>query len=185
MTDHHRPHITGPGLDAHFDPSPPKHPVTRDPDAQSDPPTHRLLTHPDTLDPRVAADDAATPLPDSDAEDIAGARLARRLFVAAVLIAITAVVCWVVLPRYGMVLPPIVPPLVFVAIFLGAVLSHAEEHADHDEDDDTPGAPRHASDLARSSSSLGQACQTPDDEGRPITCGGPRPPRFLSKRPKR
>lgn len=171
--------ITGPNLDQHFDPSPLKMPVTRDATAQTDPPTHRLLAHPDNLDPRVADTEGADPYPISDAEDIAGARLARRLFVAAVLIGITAIVCWVVLPRYGMVLPPIVPPLVFIAIFLGAVLSHAEEHAVYDEDADEDN-PRSSTSLARRQAG-DLACQTPDEDGRPITCGGPRPPRFLRK----
>jgi len=170
--------ITGPNLDAHFDPSPPKMPVTRDPAAQSDPPTHRLIAHPDQLDPRVAGIEGQDALPESDAEDIDGARLARRLFVAAVLIGVTAIVCWVVLPRYGMVLPPVVPPLVFVAIFLGAVLSHSEEHAVYDDKGDRIDA-EGSSALARRPTGL--ACQTPDEDGRPITCCGPRPPRFLRK----
>lgn len=166
--------ITGPGFEAL-----PKMPVTRDVSAQPETPTHRLLTHRENLEPRVAHIEGADPIPFDDADDIDGVRLARRLFVAAILIAITAIVCWVILPQYGMTLPVMVPPLVFVAIFLGAVLTHAEEHAERDDEMDLQEDP--STGLAPTSNAIGQACQTPDGDGRPITCGGPRPPRFLRK----
>lgn len=85
-------------------------------------------------------------------------RTARRLFVAFVLSAFVAVLSFVVLPKWGVYLPPMVPVLGFIVILLGTVLGSRED-----------GAARKP------------ACGV-DDEGRPICCSGPRPLRTFRER---
>lgn len=95
-----------------------------------------------------------------------GQRLARRLFIAGALILVAAVVCFVVLPGVGLLLPPVVPVVAFVAIATGALLTgHAEGKIGTPPDD----------------SSLAHANPSPDsrDDGCAVgCCPGPRPPRF-------
>lgn len=81
----------------------------------------------------------------------------KRLVIAFVLVALLAVLCLVVLPRYNVHLPPTVPLLAFVVIVVGTLMSSY-----------TP--PRKK-----------PKCNC-DDEGRPICCSGPRPLRFPTER---
>ncbi|RMH12962.1 MAG: hypothetical protein D6695_05360 [Planctomycetota bacterium] len=109
-------------------------------------------------------DPAASPLDDQPAELIESARhrlreserkprediqIMRRLIVAFLLVAVIAVLSFVILPQYGLHLPPMVPLLAFVVIVVGSLMS-----ADHPP-------PRNRRDC--------------EDEGRPICCSGPRP----------
>ncbi len=59
--------------------------------------------------------------------DEQGKRLARRIVVAFVLVAISAAVFFVVLPSMGLWLPPVVPLASFAVIVIGAVLTHTAE----------------------------------------------------------
>ncbi len=81
----------------------------------------------------------------------------KRLVVAFVLVALLAVLCLVVLPRYNVHLPPMVPLLGFVVIVVGTLMSSY-----------TPPRKKPKCDC--------------DDEGRPICCSGPRPLRFPTER---
>ncbi len=53
-----------------------------------------------------------------------GRRLARRLVVAFVLVLVTAVFFFLIVPRFGVHLPLFVPMLCFAVIAIGAVLAH-------------------------------------------------------------
>lgn len=90
---------------------------------------------------------------------VEGQGLARRLFVAAVLLVLTAVGCFVVLPGVGLDLPLVVPVVAFVAIATGALLTGQAEG--------TIGGP------------ASESAPAPGDEGCAVgCCAGPRPPRF-------
>ncbi len=83
-------------------------------------------------------------------------RLARRLVVAFVLVLVTAVVFFLIVPRFGVHLPLFVPLLCFAVIALGSVLAH------------TGDAPP---DLRK---------PTREDDGFSVgCCPGPRPPRMF------
>ena len=85
-----------------------------------------------------------------------GRRLLMRLIVAFTLVILLGFVCFVVLPDFGVLLPPIVPIAAFAAIVIGSLLTaKAEGHF--------PPPQRRR-----------------EDEGRPIgCCPGPRPPRSM------
>ncbi len=85
-----------------------------------------------------------------------GRRLLLRLIVAFALVILLGFVCFVVLPGFGVHLPPIVPLAAFAAIVVGSLLTaKAEGHFPPPQ-------------------------RKPDDDGRPIgCCPGPRPPRSL------
>ncbi|MCL4742697.1 MAG: hypothetical protein KJZ54_10895 [Phycisphaerales bacterium] len=85
-----------------------------------------------------------------------GRRLVLRLIVAFALVILLGFVCFVVLPDFGVHLPPIVPIAAFAAIVVGSLLTaKAEGHFPPPQ-------------------------RTQEDEGRPIgCCPGPRPPRSL------
>ncbi len=85
-----------------------------------------------------------------------GRRLLLRLIVAFALVILLGFVCFVVLPGFGVYLPPIVPIAAFAAIVVGSLLTaKAEGHFPPPQ-------------------------RKPDDDGRPIgCCPGPRPPRSL------
>lgn len=99
--------------------------------------------------------------------DPPGPSIARRLVIAFVASCILALVCWVVLPRFGVWLPPWIPLASFVVIMIATVLS-ARPDADELEDPDT----QHAS---------GSSCC---DDGRPVCCSGPRPLRIFRENPR-
>ena len=62
-------------------------------------------------------------------------RIIRRLFVAFVLILVTALVCWLVLPKAGFYVPPWLPLAVFAIIVLSALFSPEMGRADDEEAD--------------------------------------------------
>lgn len=102
--------------------------------------------------PTMLIEDARRRLREQEQDQPERPAIARRLVVAFVLVALIAVLCFVVLPEYGLHLPPMVPLLGFVVIVVGTLLGS----------EPGPRKPK-------------CAC---DDEGRPICCGGPRPLRF-------
>jgi len=99
----------------------------------------------------------ADPVDDDDEE---GARVARRLLVAGIAIAGIAVLCWVVLPQFGLVFPPFVPLMLFGVIVFATIVGGNESRPKRARTDDT------------------ECCES-NDEGRPICCSGPRPPRIF------
>lgn len=80
-----------------------------------------------------------------NAEAEQGRRLARRIGVAFVLVALAAVVLLVVLPSLGLALPPMLMVLAFLTIALGAVMAFVGDlHAarmERDPGDDSPRRP--------------------------------------------
>ena len=97
-------------------------------------------TSPD--DPDRLLDEARERIRKQDEQNREGVRLARRLVIAFILIALLGIVFYIVLPEYGLRLDPIVPVLSFLAIFLGAVLTASEENKDEDDFWDDPDDPR-------------------------------------------
>jgi hypothetical protein len=107
--------------------------------------------------------------------------MARRLLVALILSLLISIAVYVVLPRYGVVLPAWIPLLAFLTMVAGSIAIALENDAEKDEDrpevidpngpyySDAP--PPDPDDLVRF-----------DDEARPITCCGPRPVGEASKR---
>ena len=78
-------------------------------------------------DPASLLNEARERIHDEDAKNKESVKLARRLFIAMILITLLGVVFYIVLPYYGIRLSPTVPILSFLAIFAGAVLSALEE----------------------------------------------------------
>lgn len=70
--------------------------------------------------------------------DEQGKRLARRIVVAFVLVALSAAAFFVVLPSMGLWLPPIVPLASFAVIVIGAVLTHTADKPPQNPDPDGP-----------------------------------------------
>lgn len=71
-------------------------------------------------------DDARDRVRDEDEKNKESARLARRLFMALILIAAMSIVFYVVMPYYGLRLPPYVPILCFISIATGAILTYRD-----------------------------------------------------------
>lgn len=107
--------------------------------------------------PSMLIEDARRRLREQDEGPGESSAILRRLVVAFVLVALLAILCLAVLPRYNVHLPPMVPLLAFVVIVAGALMSSY-----------TP--PRRKPKCG---------CE---DEGRPICCSGPRPLRFPTER---
>lgn len=105
--------------------------------------------------PTILIEDARRRLREQERPQYERPQIARRLVVAFALLALMVLLSYVVLPEFGLHLPPLIPPLAFVVIVIGSLLSA-----------DAPPKPR---------------CEC-DEEGRPICCGGPRPPRFTRGR---
>ncbi|MCC6676826.1 MAG: hypothetical protein IT436_06760 [Phycisphaerales bacterium] len=61
--------------------------------------------------------------------------LPRRLFIAFLLICAVGVVCWVVLPRYGVWAPPEIVILGYLLIVVSCVFVAAPKDDEEDEDD--------------------------------------------------
>ncbi|MGJ8635347.1 MAG: hypothetical protein ACSHX5_00680 [Phycisphaerales bacterium] len=112
------------------DPQPPQFYIG--PDSSNSPPD----------DPDHLLDEARERIRLQDEQNKEGVRLARRLLVAFILIAILGVVFYIVLPQYGLKLSPLVPVLSFLAILTGAILSAREELKDEDDFWDDPDDPR-------------------------------------------
>lgn len=86
---------------------------------------------------------------DAERQRLEGIRVTKRLAVAFFLIMVTAAVCWVVLPRFGMVLPAPAVLMIFAVMAFASLAPLFEGRP-------KPAAPA-------------------EDLGRPIKCGGPRP----------
>jgi len=100
--------------------------------------TPQFFIGPDThSDPGALIDDARQRVRDEDDRNKESSKLARRLLVALILIVLLGVGFYIVLPFYGLRLPPYVPMLCFGAIAVGALLNTGETpHNDlHDDDD--------------------------------------------------
>jgi hypothetical protein len=104
----------------------------------------------DDMFARAVEEDAA------ERERREGARIARRLAIAFLLIMTTGAVCWVVLPRFGMVLPPAAVLAIFGVMAFASLATLLERRPR------TP-APREL------------------DGARPIRCCGPRPVGEMSR----
>ena len=90
-------------------------------------------------DPASLLNEARERIHNEDANNKESVKLARRLFIALILITILGVVFYMVLPYYGVRLSPTVPILSFLAIFAGAVLTaieDARENGDLDSESD-------------------------------------------------
>ena len=132
------------------------------------------LIGPDTVgdDQSMLIEDARERLRQEDERNTEGKQLARRLFIAFAAIAVLGVVFYIVLPRYGVRMPPILPLLCFAAILVGTLLSAREDSAINNTDYD---------DELNTESGCG--C---NDDGRPIgCCQGPRPLRMFRDDPKK
>ncbi len=84
-----------------------------------------------------------------------GRRIARRLAIAFILIMVTGGVCWVVLPRFGMVLPAPAVLMIFAVMAFASLAPLFESR------------PKPTREL---------------DDARPIRCGGVRPVGELSRK---
>lgn len=94
---------------------------------QHDENTPQFFIGPDTPnDPDSLLDDARERVRHEDGRNKESHRLARRLLVAFIAIVLLGVVFYLVLPYYGLRLPPFVPLLCFGAIALGAILNFNE-----------------------------------------------------------
>ena len=88
-------------------------------------------------DPGTLLHEARERVRDEDIKNKESQRLARRLLVAFILIVLLGVGFYIVLPHYGLRLPPYVPMLCFGAIAVGALLNTGETPRNdlHDDDD--------------------------------------------------
>lgn len=127
-------------------------------------------------DPDHLLDEARERIRLQDEQNKEGVRLARRLLVAFILIAILGVVFYIVLPQYGLKLSPLVPVLSFLAILTGAILSAREELKDEDDHWDDPDDPR-GPNGGRDSDGNNDGCAVG-------MCPGPRPLRMF-RHPKK
>jgi hypothetical protein len=88
----------------------------------------QFLIGPDMpTDPTTLLDEARTRIKDEDAKNKESVKLARRLFIAMILITVLGIGFYIIMPYYGVRLPAIVPILSFIAIFVGAIMSAIEE----------------------------------------------------------
>ncbi len=133
------------------------------------------LSNPQPSDPSTLLDEARDRVHHQDAQNKESVKLARRLFIAMILITILGVVFYIVLPYYGIKFSPIIPILSFVAIFAGAVLTALEEqrelNAKADRFNDDPNG-QHSN----------QSCQS--DGCATGMCPGPRPLQMFREHPK-
>jgi hypothetical protein len=119
----------------------------------------RLLIGPGMVgddEPGRLMDEARQRVREAEDEDREGTLTARRLMVAFALSALLAVFSFVLLPKWGVYLPPMIPALGFIVILVGSILGSREDKRDDEQVVEK------------------DACGC-DDEGRPICCSGPRP----------
>ena len=120
-------------------------------------------------EPSMLMDEARERIHEEDANNKESVKLARRLFIAMLLITFLGIVFYIVLPYFGVRLSPTVPILSFLAIFAGAVLTaieDARENGDLDSESDED-----------SGSCNNDGCPTG-------MCSGPRPLQmFRDKKP--
>jgi len=126
----------------------------------------RLLIGPGVVgddEPGRLMDDARRRVRDAEYDEREGTLTARRLMVAFALSALLAVFSFVLLPKWGVYLPPMIPALGFIVILVGSILGSREDRAGDESvvEKDRCGC---------------------DDEGRPICCGGPRPMQSFRKK---
>lgn len=92
---------------------------------------------PDThRDPGSLMDDARERIREEDDRNKESSKLARRLLIAFILIVLLGVGFYIVLPHYGLRLPPFVPIVCFIAIAIGALLNTGETPYDYSADPD-------------------------------------------------
>jgi hypothetical protein len=100
--------------------------------------TPQFFIGPETYsDPGALMDDARQRVRDEDDRNKESSRLARRLLIAFILIVLLGVGFYIVLPYYGLRLPPFVPILCFGAIAVGALLNTGEtpyERSSHNDE---------------------------------------------------
>ena len=120
-------------------------------------------------DPASLLNEARDRIHDEDANNKESVKLARRLFIAMILITFMGIIFYMVLPYFGIRLSPTVPILSFLAIFAGAILTGIEEARERGDFDD---------DGSEDSS----CC---NNDGCPTgMCSGPRPMQmFRDKKP--
>ncbi len=93
----------------------------------SDNPPQFLIGPESSTDPAALLDEARERVRDEDEKNKDSVKLARRLFIAMILITILGVVFYIVMPYYGLRLSPMVPIMSFIAIFVGAIMTGVEE----------------------------------------------------------
>ena len=114
--------------------------------------------------------DARERIHDEDAKNKESVKLARRLFIAMILITILGIGFYIVLPYYGIRLSPTVPILSFLAILIGTVLTAIEDE-------------RVRSENAPDTVDPDEGCCQSDGCATGM-CGGPRPLQmFRDKKP--
>lgn len=122
-------------------------------------------------DPASLLNEARERIHDEDAKNKESVKLARRLFVAMILITTLGIVFYFVLPYFGVRLSPAVPILSFLAILAGTVLTAIEDERVRSEN-----AP--ATDDPDDGCCQNDGCATG-------MCPGPRPLRMFRDPPKR
>lgn len=109
---------------------------------QDNPP--QFFIGPDTeYDPDALMSDARERIRLEDDLNKESSRLARRLLIAFILIVLLGVGFYIVLPHYGLRLPPFVPIVCFIAIAVGALLNTGdtpyEPYFDPDDEENCDG----------------------------------------------
>tara|TARA_R110002072_G_scaffold65908_1_gene162883 strand:+ start:5622 stop:6125 length:504 start_codon:yes stop_codon:yes gene_type:complete len=131
------------------------------------------LSNPEPSDPSTLLDEARDRVHSEDAQNKESVKLARRLFIAMILITVLGVVFYIVLPTFGVKFSPVIPILSFVAIFAGAVLTALEEQRELNA----------KADRYNDSESDDQSCQS---DGCPTgMCAGPRPLQMFRDPPRK
>lgn len=130
-------------------------------------------------DPDHLLDEARERIRLQDEQNKEGVKLARRLLVAFILIAILGVVFYIVLPQYGLKLSPLVPVLSFLAILAGAILSAHEELKDEEDLWDDPDDPRGPNGGPNGGPKSGRDSDRNNDGCAVGMCPGPRPLRMF------
>ncbi len=102
--------------------------------------TPQFFIGPEThSDPGALMDDARQRVRVEDDRNKESSRLARRLLIAFILIVLLGVGFYIVLPYFGLRLPPFVPILCFGAIAVGALLNTGETPYERSPQDDEHG----------------------------------------------
>ncbi len=78
-------------------------------------------------DPATLLEEARQRVRDEDRKNRESSKLARRLLVALLAIAVLGTVFYLLMPRFGLRLPPLVPVLCFISIAAGALLTFRED----------------------------------------------------------
>ena len=122
-------------------------------------------------DPASLLNDARERIHDEDAKNKESVKLARRLFIAMILITILGIGFYIVLPYFGVRLSPAVPILSFLPILIGTVLTAIEDE-------------RVRSENAPDTDDPDEGCCQSDGCATGM-CPGPRPLRMFRDPPKR